>query len=130
MHQLQRGGRPDVRVRVNRRRTRHSLTAELRSNHSLHAEPAGLLDTGHSLRLFELWLLRTRRRHCIQLYRRRAVFAPDPGFAGWQSNHDFTCQAYKSAAASMASAGYQTASLQSYVSNDGTRRYQATWVKW
>lgn len=60
----------------------------------------------------------------------RAVFAPDPGLAGWQSNHGMTCQTYESTAASMASAGYQTASLQSYVSNDGTRRYQATWVKW
>ena len=31
-----------------------------------------------------------------------------------------TCQTYKSSAASMASAGYETASLQSYVSSDGT----------
>jgi hypothetical protein len=41
-----------------------------------------------------------------------------------------TCQTYKSTAASMASAGYETASLQQYVSGDGTRRYQGTWVKW
>ena len=60
----------------------------------------------------------------------RAVFAPDPGFAAWQSNNGMTCSTYKSTAASMTSAGYQTTSLQSYVSNDGTRRYQATWVKW
>ena len=60
----------------------------------------------------------------------RAVFAPVPGLSAWESNHDMTCQTYKSIAASMASAGYETASLQSYVSSDGTRRYQATWVKW
>jgi CubicO group peptidase (beta-lactamase class C family) len=60
----------------------------------------------------------------------RAVFAPNPGFSAWQSNDGLTCQTYQSAAASMASAGYETASLQSYVSSDGTRRYQATWVKW
>jgi CubicO group peptidase (beta-lactamase class C family) len=60
----------------------------------------------------------------------RAVFAPNPGFSAWQSNDGLTCQTYKSTAASMASAGYETASLQSYVSSDGTRRYQATWVKW
>jgi Bacterial tandem repeat domain 1 len=60
----------------------------------------------------------------------RAVFAPNHGFSAWQSNDGLTCQTYKSTAASMASAGYETASLQSYVSNDGTRRYQATWVKW
>lgn len=60
----------------------------------------------------------------------RAVFAPNPGFSAWQSNNGLTCQTYKSTAASMASAGFETASLQSYVSNDGTRLYQATWVKW
>jgi hypothetical protein len=60
----------------------------------------------------------------------RAVFAPVPGFSAWQSNNGMTCQTFKGTAASMAAAGYETASLQSYVSNDGTRRYQATWVKW
>jgi CubicO group peptidase (beta-lactamase class C family) len=60
----------------------------------------------------------------------RAVFAPNPGFSAWQSNNGMTCQSYQSTAASMASAGYETASLQQYVSSDGTRRYQATWVKW
>ena len=60
----------------------------------------------------------------------RAVFAPNPGFSAWQSNDGMTCQTYKSTAASMASAGFETASLQQYVSSDGTRRYQATWVKW
>lgn len=56
----------------------------------------------------------------------RAVFAPLPGFSAWQSSYGMTCETYKSTASSMASAGYQAASLQSYVSNDGTRRYQAT----
>jgi len=60
----------------------------------------------------------------------RAVFASNPGFSAWQSNDGMTCQTYKATAASMASGGYETASLQSYVSSDGTRRYQATWVKW
>ena len=60
----------------------------------------------------------------------RAVLAPNPGFSAWQSNNGMTCQSYQSTAASMASAGYETASLQQYVSSDGTRRYQATWVKW
>jgi CubicO group peptidase (beta-lactamase class C family) len=60
----------------------------------------------------------------------RAVFAPNPGFSAWQSNNGMTCQSYQSTAASMVSAGYATASLQQYVSSDGTRRYQATWVKW
>jgi CubicO group peptidase (beta-lactamase class C family) len=60
----------------------------------------------------------------------RAFFAPNPGFSAWQSNNGMSCQTYKSTAASMASAGYETASLQQYVSSDGTRRYQATWVKW
>ena len=40
------------------------------------------------------------------------------------------CPTYKNYASSLASQGYETASLQSFVSNDGTRRYQATWVKW
>jgi hypothetical protein len=60
----------------------------------------------------------------------RAVFAPIPSVSGWESHHDMTCQTYKSNASSLAGEGYQAASLQSYVSNDGTRRYQATWVKW
>jgi CubicO group peptidase (beta-lactamase class C family) len=58
----------------------------------------------------------------------RAVFAPVPGVS-WESNNGMTCQTYQSKASSMAKAGYETASLQSYVSNDGTRRYQSTWVK-
>jgi CubicO group peptidase (beta-lactamase class C family) len=60
----------------------------------------------------------------------RAVFAPNPGFSAWASYNGMTCQSYTSTAASMASAGYATASLQQYVSSDGTRRYQGTWVKW
>ena len=60
----------------------------------------------------------------------RAVFAPNPGFSAWASYNGMTCQTYTSTAASMAGAGYDTASLQQYLSSDGTRRYQATWVKW
>lgn len=60
----------------------------------------------------------------------RAVLAPNPGFSAWASYNGMTCQTYTSTAASMASAGYETASLQQYVSSDGTRRYQGTWVKW
>ena len=60
----------------------------------------------------------------------RAVFAPNPGVSAWASYNGMTCQTYKTTAASMASAGYETASLQQYLSSDGTRRYQATWVKW
>ena len=58
----------------------------------------------------------------------RAVFAPFHG-TSWRSHHGLDCPAYRSYAASLASQGYETASLQSYISNDGTRRYQATWVK-
>lgn len=60
----------------------------------------------------------------------RAVFAPNPGFSAWASYNGMTCETYKSTSASMASAGYEKASLQQYVSGDGTRRYQGTWVKW
>jgi CubicO group peptidase (beta-lactamase class C family) len=60
----------------------------------------------------------------------RAVFAPNPGFSAWQSNDGMTCETYQTNLAALIAAGYETASLQSYVSNDGTRRYQATWVKW
>jgi hypothetical protein len=60
----------------------------------------------------------------------RAAFAPVSSYPAWDSQHGMTCQAYKTTAASLASEGYATAWLQSYVSNDGTRRYQATWVKW
>lgn len=59
----------------------------------------------------------------------RAVFAPFHGSA-WQSRNGIDCATYQSTASSLASQGYETASLQSYVSDDGTRRYQATWVKW
>jgi N-acyl-D-amino-acid deacylase len=59
----------------------------------------------------------------------RAVFAPFHGSA-WTSHHGIDCPTYQSYASSLATQGYETASLQSYVSNDGTRRYQATWVKW
>lgn len=60
----------------------------------------------------------------------RAFFAPNPGFSAWQSNDGMTCQTYQTNLAALLAAGYETASLQSYVSSDGTRRYQATWVKW
>jgi CubicO group peptidase (beta-lactamase class C family) len=59
----------------------------------------------------------------------RAVFAPLHGSA-FQSINGYTCSDYQSKAAALAKEGYQTASLQSFVSDDGTRRYQATWVKW
>ena len=58
----------------------------------------------------------------------RAVFAPFHGTA-WQSHHGLACPAYQNYAATMGAQGYDTASLQSYIANDGTRRYQATWVK-
>jgi CubicO group peptidase (beta-lactamase class C family) len=61
----------------------------------------------------------------------RAAFAPIPGAASaWQSVNGADCPTYKSDAASFASQGYESTSLQSFVSSDGTRRYQATWVKW
>jgi hypothetical protein len=59
----------------------------------------------------------------------RAVFAPVVGSA-WQSNHGRDCPTYQSTAATLAGEGYESASLQSFVSADGTRRYQANWVKW
>jgi len=60
----------------------------------------------------------------------RASFVPNPGFVAWQSNDGMTCSTYKSTATTKASEGYEPATIQSYISNDGTRRYQATWVKW
>ena len=59
----------------------------------------------------------------------RAAFVPFHGSA-FQSRNGIDCPTYQSLASSYASQGYQTASLQSFVSDDGTRRYQATWVKW
>jgi CubicO group peptidase (beta-lactamase class C family) len=59
----------------------------------------------------------------------RAVFAPFHG-AAWESHHGIDCPTYQSRAAALAAQGYETASLQSFVNSDGTRRYQATWVKW
>ncbi len=59
----------------------------------------------------------------------RAVFAPVHS-SNWTASNGIDCPAYKSQAQTLASQGYETASLQSFVSNDGTRRYQATWVKW
>jgi hypothetical protein len=59
----------------------------------------------------------------------RAVFAPVHS-SNWTSSNGIDCPMYESKAATLASEGYETASLQSFVSNDGTRRYQATWVKW
>jgi hypothetical protein len=58
----------------------------------------------------------------------RAVFAPSHVTA-WESHHGIDCPTYQSRAAALAAQGYGTASLQSFVSSDGTRRYQATWVK-
>jgi hypothetical protein len=58
----------------------------------------------------------------------RAVFAPFHGTA-WESQNGVTCSTYQSEAATLAKDGFRTASLQSYVASDGTRRYQATWVK-
>jgi hypothetical protein len=59
----------------------------------------------------------------------RAFFAPFHG-SGWETHHGLSCSQYQSLASSLATQGYQPASLQSYVSGDGTRRYQATWVQW
>ncbi len=58
----------------------------------------------------------------------RAVFAPFHGSA-WESHHGIDCPTYQSRAAALAAQGYEPASLQSFVASDGTRRYQATWVK-
>ena len=63
----------------------------------------------------------------IPLY--RAVFAPSPG-GSWESRHGIDCPTYQQRQSDLGSQGYQMASLQSYVASDGTRRYQATWVKW
>jgi hypothetical protein len=61
----------------------------------------------------------------------RAVFAPVPAsVSAWQSRHGIDCPTYKSLDTTLRSERYENASLQSFVSNDGTRRYQATWVKW
>jgi CubicO group peptidase (beta-lactamase class C family) len=61
----------------------------------------------------------------------RAVFAPVPAsVSAWQSRHGIDCPTYKSLATTFGNEGYESASLQSFVSSDGTRRYQATWVKW
>jgi CubicO group peptidase (beta-lactamase class C family) len=61
----------------------------------------------------------------------RAVFVPLPGsVSAWQSRNGMDCPTYKRDAAPFAEQGYETASLQSFVSSDGTRRYQVTWVKW
>ncbi len=62
-----------------------------------------------------------------QLY--RATFAPFHGSA-FQSRNGIDCPTYQSLASTYAAQGYETASLQSFVSDDGTRRYQATWIKW
>jgi CubicO group peptidase (beta-lactamase class C family) len=59
----------------------------------------------------------------------RGVFAPFHGSA-FETKSSQTCQEYKSTEASLTSEGYQNTSLQSYVSNDGTRRYQSSWIKW
>jgi len=61
----------------------------------------------------------------------RAVFAPVPKeVSAWESHNGYDCPSFKSEAAALAGAGYGIVSLQSYVFNDGTRRYQATWAKW
>jgi CubicO group peptidase (beta-lactamase class C family) len=61
----------------------------------------------------------------------RAAFAPVPAsVSAWQSRHGIDCPTYKSLSDTLRNEGYQNASLQSFVSSDGTRRYQATWVKW
>jgi hypothetical protein len=58
----------------------------------------------------------------------RASFVPFHGTA-WTSHNGMDCPTYQSYASSLATQGYETASLQSFVASDGTRRYQATWVK-
>ncbi len=58
----------------------------------------------------------------------RAAFAPFHGSA-WESRHGLDCTTYQSRNAALLAQGYEAASLQSFVSSDGTRRYQATWVK-
>jgi CubicO group peptidase (beta-lactamase class C family) len=61
----------------------------------------------------------------------RAVFAPVPAsVSAWQSSNGIDCPAYKNLSNTLRGEGYENASLQSFVSEDGTRRYQATWVKW
>jgi CubicO group peptidase (beta-lactamase class C family) len=62
----------------------------------------------------------------IPLYRASFVTAHTPT---WHSSNGIDCNTYKSQAQTYTSQGYETSSLQSYVSTDGTRRYQATWVK-
>ena len=61
----------------------------------------------------------------------RAVFAPVPAsVSAWQSRHGIDCPTYENLFDTLRDEGYENASLQSFVSSDGTRRYQATWVKW
>jgi CubicO group peptidase (beta-lactamase class C family) len=59
----------------------------------------------------------------------RAVYAPFKGSA-YETHHNMDCLTFQQRTSALASQGFQTASLQSFVANDGLRRYQATWVKW
>jgi len=59
----------------------------------------------------------------------RAALVPFHGTA-FHSSHNMDCQTYTSNAATYASDGYELVTLQSFVSDDGTRRYQATWILW
>jgi hypothetical protein len=60
----------------------------------------------------------------------RASFVPfhSSSTSDWYSVHGLDCTTYKTFASKYAS--YDQASLQSYLADDGTRRYSATWVKW
>jgi len=59
----------------------------------------------------------------------RAVFARLRGHS-MESHHNLDCLAYQETDARLQAAGYTQTSLQAYVANDGTRRYQSTWVEW
>jgi CubicO group peptidase (beta-lactamase class C family) len=62
----------------------------------------------------------------------RATFVPYHASAtsDFKTDIGVDCSTYTGHASQYAAAGYAASSLQSYVSVNGTRRYQATWVKW
>ena len=55
---------------------------------------------------------------------------PGAPFAARPAIHPTVHRAARLAGAPLRARSCSTASLQQYVSSDGTRRYQATWVKW
>jgi CubicO group peptidase (beta-lactamase class C family) len=59
----------------------------------------------------------------------RAIYAPFKG-SSFETHHNMDCLTYQQRTAALAALGYQLASLQSFVGDDGLRRYQATWVDW